>query len=67
MPLPEPIVGRHLSNDLDRLLSKMRSKCLTKIIKKCELLIEMEFGLILGELENIYDSLSQIENEVNLK
>lgn len=66
VPLPEPTLGKHHPNELDRLLLQMRKKYMKLIINKCEKLPNMEFKSVLEELEGFYNILLQLEQEVNL-
>ena len=66
IPLPEPLAGKHIPNELDRLLRKMRLKNLKDIVDKCEKLPNMEFKAVLQELENFYRILDQLEEDVSL-
>ena len=64
MPLPEPVIGKHHPNELDRLLLQMRKKCLKHINQKCDKLPSMEFKAVLKEFESFYHTLVQLEQEV---
>lgn len=64
--MPEPLAGKHIPNELDRLLRKMRTKNLKEIAEKCEKLPNMEFKAVLQELETFYKILDQLEEDVNL-
>ena len=64
--MPEPLAGKHIPNELDRLLRKMRTKNLKEIVEKCEKLPNMEFKAVLQELETFYKILDQLEEDVNL-
>lgn len=65
MPLPEPIVGKHHPNELDRHLLLMRKKYMKQISHKCEKLPSMEFKAVLKEFETFSSMLNQLEQEVS--
>ena len=65
MPLPEPIIGKHHPNELDRQLLLMRKKYMKQINQKCEKLPSMEFKAVLKEFETFSSVLNQLEQEVS--
>ena len=61
--MPEPQVGQHHPNELDKLLRKTRLKYLNQIAQKCSKLPTAEFKQVIEELEAIQLMLSQLQQE----
>ncbi len=66
IPLPEPVIGKHHANDLDKLFKKTRIKYLKQIVHKCEKLPNMEVKAVLNEFQEFYEVLINLEKEVCL-
>ena len=64
IPLPELANGKNYVNELDRKYYALRVKSLKSIATKCEQFPDMEFRLVVEELENILKLLDKIEQEV---
>jgi hypothetical protein len=64
IPLPEPVIGKHHANDLDKLFKKTRMKYLKQIVHKCDKLPNMEVKSVLDEFQEFYDVLVNLETEV---
>lgn len=66
MSLPDPVTScKTQSNDLDKNRYIMRCKQMKTIVKKCQKMPNLEFKLVLEELETIVATLEKIEKEVN--